>query len=260
MNFDYFSLSHPGRLRANNEDSVTTHPEAGTAVLADGMGGYNAGEIASAMATSLIRQELDAWLLAGGHTASPEHLQRAMQVSVGNANLAICHAARDNPQYRGMGTTLVMAVLQPGLATVGHVGDSRCYLWRGGSLRALTRDHSLLQEQIDAGLLSPQDAFNAPHKNLVTRALGVETDVRLDVQTHALEPGDVLMLCSDGLNDMLRDEQMAEVLAAGLSLSDTGHALVQAANSAGGRDNISLIMVRAEGEAQADGLLSRWFA
>src|SRR5690606_14375051 len=206
MNFEFHALTDPGLVRDNNEDSVSLDTDNGIAVLADGMGGYNAGEVGSAMATSFIQAELGRWMSEGGSEASTRELKRAMEICIDNANRSIFNAANANPQYAGMGTTLVMGLFLDGRVMIGHVGDSRCYRLRRGEFALMTRDHSLLQEQIDAGLISAEQAQFATHRNLVTRALGVEDTVLLEVNEYRVEDGDLYLFCSDGLNDMLSDE------------------------------------------------------
>lgn len=241
----------PGRARSNNEDSVATDDGVSLAVLADGMGGYNAGEVASNMATSFIRTELGRWLREASAQASDAEVRRAMDICVDNANRAIFNAANANPQYAGMGTTLVVALFRDAKLMLGHVGDSRCYRLREGRLQQITRDHSLLQEQIDAGLITAEQAAFSANKNLVTRAVGVEDTVMLETHQHDVLPGDLYLLCSDGLSDMLDDDGITEVLLAHESLQSGARALIDAANEAGGRDNISVILGRASGEATA---------
>ena len=261
MLYDYVALTDPGRLRSNNEDAVVAEPDLGLAVLADGMGGYKAGEVASAMAIGTVSTTLGSWLLGHGHSASPREVGLAMRLSVDQANQAIYQSARDNTEFNGMGTTLVAAVFRGRRAVVGHVGDSRCYRWRHGQLEPLTRDHSLLQEQVDAGLITPEDAEHAPHRNLVTRALGVEPQMDADIGEHTVLPGDLYLLCSDGLSDMLRHQGMAHVLRQhhpDTALASTAQALIDAANAAGGRDNISVILVRAHEASRKRRLWSRW--
>ena len=247
MSFEYFHAIDTGRARSNNEDSVAVDEAASLAVLADGMGGYNAGEVASNMATSFIKTELGRWLAEAASRASDMEVRRAMDICVDNANRAIFNAANANPQYAGMGTTLVVAVFRDGQLRLGHVGDSRAYRWRGGQLSQITRDHSLLQEQIDAGLITPEQAAFSANKNLVTRAVGVEDTVLLETHLHEMQPGDVYLMCSDGLSDMLDDAMIARLLQTHDSLVDAGGALIAAANEAGGKDNIALILVRAAG-------------
>ncbi|MFN0186083.1 MAG: PP2C family protein-serine/threonine phosphatase, partial [Aquabacterium sp.] len=155
MPFEFHHAVDPGRARSNNEDSVAVDAANGLVVLADGMGGYNAGEVASNMATSFIIGELGRWLSEAGYLATDPEVRRAMDICVDNANRAIFNAANSNPQYAGMGTTLVLGVFRESRAWMAHVGDSRCYRFRSGQLVQITRDHSLLQEQIDAGLITP---------------------------------------------------------------------------------------------------------
>ena len=236
-----------GRARSNNEDSVAIDADTSLAVLADGMGGYNAGEVASNMATSFIRAELGRWLREASAQASDQDVRRAMDICVDNANRAIFNASNANPQYAGMGTTLVVAVFRGGRLLVGHVGDSRAYRLRGSRLQQITRDHSLLQEQIDAGLITPEQAAFSANKNLVTRAVGVEDTVLLETHQHDVQPGDLYLLCSDGLSDMLDDGAIGQLLQSVVSLESGCKTLIDAANDAGGKDNISVILVRAAG-------------
>src|SRR5512137_415805 len=242
MTFEFFEALDTGRARTNNEDSVSLDEAAALAVLADGMGGYNAGEVASSMATGFIRTELGRWLREASAGATDTDVRRAMDICVDNANRAIFNAANSNPQYAGMGTTLVVAVFRDTRLLVGHVGDSRAYRLRAGRLQQITRDHSLLQEQIDAGLITPEQAAFSANKNLVTRAVGVEDTVLLETHQHDVLPGDVYVMCSDGLSDMLDDARIAQVLQAHDSLETSSHALIDAANDAGGKDNISVIL------------------
>ena len=251
MTLEFFSATDTGRARNNNEDSVAVHEGAALLALADGMGGYNAGEVASSMATSFIKSELGRWLEEASQNATDAEVRRAMDICVDNANRAIFNAANSNPHYAGMGTTLVVAVFRAGRLLLGHVGDSRAYRWRAGRLEQITRDHSLLQEQIDAGLITPEQAAFSANKNLVTRAVGVEDTVLLETHLHEVQPGDLVLMCSDRLSDMLDDTSIAQVLQMHDSLAAAGAALIESANDAGGKDNISLILVRAEGGATA---------
>ena len=247
MTIELTAAVDAGRARSNNEDSVATDDAVSLAVLADGMGGYNAGEVASHMATSFIAAELGRWLREASAQASDAEVRRAMDICVENANRAIFDAANANPQYAGMGTTLVVAVFREGRLLLGHVGDSRCYRLRGGKLTQITRDHSLLQEQIDAGLITPEQAAFSANKNLVTRAVGVEDNVLLETHQHEVQSGDVFLLCSDGLSDMVDDAGLEQLLQAHDALPECARALIAAANDAGGKDNISVILARASG-------------
>ena len=248
---EYFCATDTGRARSNNEDSVSLDEVNALAVLADGMGGYNAGEVASGMATGFIKSELGRWLQEVGGAATDPEVRRAMDICVVNANRAFFNAANANPQYAGMGTTLVVAVFRGTRVLIGHVGDSRCYRLRSGRLVQITRDHSLLQEQIDAGLITPEQASFSSNKNLVTRAVGVEDTVLLEIHQHEIHPGDVYLMCSDGLSDMLTDDTLGQLLQGYDSLEEAGNALIAAANEAGGKDNIAVILVRAPGSPAA---------
>ena len=179
MNYKFCVQTDPGRARENNEDSVTFDDATHLAILADGMGGYNAGEIASGMATAFIKSELSRWLSQAGEQAPVEQVRRAIEICVDNANRSIFNASNSNAQYSGMGTTLVVGVFLGSKLILGHIGDSRCYRLRGNTLLQITKDHSLLQEQIDAGLVTLEQAATSSNKNLVTRALGVEAVVPL---------------------------------------------------------------------------------
>ena len=251
MTLEFFSATDTGRARNNNEDSVALDEPTALVVLADGMGGYNAGEVASGMATSFIKSELGRWLSEASENATDTDVRRAMDICVDNANRAIFNAANSNPQYAGMGTTLVVGVFRDGRLLMGHVGDSRGYRLRGGRLVQITHDHSLLQEQIDAGLITAEQAAFSANKNLVTRAVGVEDTVLLETHLHDLMPGDIYLLCSDGLSDMLDDESIGQVLQAHDSLDEAGAALIDAANDAGGKDNIAVVLVRVRGQSIA---------
>ena len=249
MTLEYFSATDTGRARNNNEDSVAVDEASHLVVLADGMGGYNAGEVASGMATSFIKTELGRWLAEASDNASDTDVRRAMDICVDNANRAIFNAANSNPQYAGMGTTLVVGVFRDGRLLMGHVGDSRGYRLRGGRLAQITHDQSLLQEQIDSGLITAEQAAFSANKNLGTRAVGVEDTVLLETHLHDVLPGDTYLLCSDGLSDMLDDESIAQLLQSSDALTEVAAALVDAANDAGGKDNISVVLARVRGPA-----------
>jgi PPM family protein phosphatase len=251
MSFEFFCATDTGRARNNNEDSVSMDEAASLIVLADGMGGYNAGEVASGMATSFLTTELGRWLREASSTALDTDVKRAMDICVDNGNRAIFNAANSNPQYAGMGTTLVVAVFRDSRLLLGHVGDSRGYRLRAGRLVQITHDHSLLQEQIDAGLITVEQAAFSANKNLVTRAVGVEDTVLLETHVHEVMPGDLYLLCSDGLSDMLDDESISQLLQACDSLDEAAGALIDAANDAGGKDNISVILARARSSSTA---------
>lgn len=257
MNYEFCLRTDPGLARENNEDSVTIDEPTRLGILADGMGGYNAGEIASGMATAFIKSELGRWLSQAGRHANAKEVRRAMEICVDNANRSIFNAANSNPQYSGMGTTLVLGVFQDTRLMLGHIGDSRCYRLREGELVQITKDHSLLQEQMDAGLITPEQAATSTNKNLVTRALGVEDAVLLEVNEHRVEPGDVYLMCSDGLSDMVDNDNIAQLLATDVPLEQKVVQLIDAANANGGRDNISVLLAQAQSGVKKRGLISR---
>ena len=257
MMYTIVSKTDPGRARENNEDSVAFDASTRLGVLADGMGGYNAGEVASGMATAFIKSEMARWLSEAGKQATTREIRRALEICVDNANRSVFNAAISNAQYSGMGTTLVVAVFQDEKVLLGHIGDSRCYRLRNGELTQITKDHSLLQEQIDAGLLTPEQAATSSHKNLVTRALGVEDAVMLELNEFAVEAGDLYLMCSDGLSDMANDAEIATVLESQTPIEQKADRLITLANEHGGRDNISVLLIQAGAADKRRGLISR---
>lgn len=257
MNYQFCAKTDTGRSRDNNEDSVVYDEATKLAVLADGMGGYNAGEIASGMATAFIKSELSRWLSEAGENAKLREIRRAMEICVDNANLSIYKAANSNAHYSGMGTTLVMGVFREDKLLVGHIGDSRCYRFRGGELQQITKDHSLLQEQLDAGLITQEQAAKSSIRNLVTRALGVEEVVLLEVNEHMVELGDIYMMCSDGLSDMVDDATIGKIMGVQADLAEKAGFLIEAANEHGGRDNISVVMVEVTEAFEKKGFFAR---
>jgi protein phosphatase len=257
MNYTFCTKTDPGRARENNEDSVAFDDATRLCVLADGMGGYNAGEIASGMATAFIKSEMSRWLSETGKQAKSKEIRRALEICVDNANRSIFNAANSNSQYSGMGTTLVVAVFQESKIMLGHIGDSRCYRLRGTDFQQITKDHSLLQEQIDAGLLTVEEASTSTYKNLVTRALGVDDTVALDINEFDVEAGDLYLMCSDGLSDMVEDAEIASILEGQLSIDQKSTQLIFAANEHGGRDNISVLLVQVGQGGEKRGLISR---
>lgn len=237
------SATDTGQARSHNEDCVAVDAEYGLAILADGMGGYNAGEIASGMAVTLLMQGLKAQLPE--LLPDPSALEALLRKVVATVNGAVYEAARTQPQCAGMGTTLVMAVFYNNRLLAAHIGDSRLYRLRGGQLTQLTHDHSLLQAQIDSGMISQEDAIWSSNKNLVTRALGVDPKVPLEVNAYDSAPNDMYLLCSDGLTDMvtLSDIQAAMELM-GNNLPLAANEMIKLANEQGGRDNISVALVK----------------
>jgi protein phosphatase len=233
-----------GRVRPNNEDCVATAPKIGLAVLADGMGGHNAGEIAAEMAVRSTMQSLaDAWPAS---TASA--LLTAESILIGaieRANDEIFDAASRERRYQGMGTTIVVALWHGARVSIAHVGDSRAYRLRDGKLALLTRDHTVVRERFDKGLMTLEQTRTAANRNVLTRAVGIEAAVAVEVSTHDVKPRDVYLLCSDGLHDMLSDRAIEQILIeAAAPAAAAAEALLHAANAAGGLDNVSAIVVR----------------
>lgn len=259
----------PGMVRSNNEDSIASDVARGLVVLADGMGGYNAGEVASGMATTVITTELQQLLERQPAYAVEESTSKSLAIKllrdqIAKANTSIYQASQSQPQYSGMGTTLVVALFYDNKMAVAHVGDSRLYRQRGGEFKQVTKDHSLLQEQIDAGMITPEQAKLSANKNLVTRALGIDPSVEAEIHEYEVMVGDIYLLCSDGLCDMVSDEDTgAAVQMLGANLKLCAHQLVQMANDNGGRDNISVILVRVKQEFPAPkgfaAKLAGWF-
>ncbi|MBK6999828.1 MAG: Stp1/IreP family PP2C-type Ser/Thr phosphatase [Rhodoferax sp.] len=258
MMYQFCARTDPGRARENNEDSLAFDEPTSVAVLADGMGGYNAGEVASGMTTAFIKSELSRWLTEAGVGVKARDVRRAMEICVDNANRSVFNAANANAHYSGMGTTLVVGVFRDGKLVLGHIGDSRCYRLRGGTLAQITKDHSLLQEQIDAGLITLEQAATSTIKNLVTRALGVEDTVLLEVNDHLVEVGDIYLMCSDGLSDMVDDATIVKIVSSPDTLEQKAEQLVATANENGGRDNISVLMIEVHETPEKRGLIARW--
>jgi protein phosphatase len=263
---EMIAVTDVGVKRDHNEDCVGIDAVQGIAVLADGMGGHNAGEVASAMAVDLVLRLLKDDLKkvdVGEMDNETGYSKEALfaRKSVVTANNAIIEAAQFSPECAGMGTTVVVAVFYLDKLAVSHVGDSRMYLLRNEYLSHVTEDHSLIQEQVRRGLLTAEDARNSSIKNLVTRALGVEKDVEADVVEDIVQVGDIYLMCSDGLTDVVPDEAIRlTMLEYGNDFKSCAKALIDLANDAGGPDNISVILIRAKGMLfRKKGFLSRLF-
>ena len=262
------SQTNSGMVRSHNEDSVIYDASCGLVVLADGMGGYNAGEVASGIAVSVVSTEIKHRL----ESVRPEDKDDSgeevgvalLRENVQKANASIYNAAQSQPQYAGMGTTIVAGLFYDNRVAVAHVGDSRMYRLRGETFETITRDHSLLQEQIDGGMISKEDARLSKNKNLVTRAVGIDAEVAAEVNVYEVQTGDIYLLCSDGLNDMVEDEDIGatlQMLQANLPLA--AGKLIEMANDNGGRDNVSVILAKVNGDfAAPHGWLAKllsWF-
>jgi protein phosphatase len=237
---EHFEKSDTGRQRRANEDSFFVR--APLFVVADGMGGAQAGEVASRLAA----ETFSAGLPDDGSS------EARLEARVRQANQRIHERSQEDRALNGMGTTLTAAYLDGDELALAHVGDSRAYLLRDGELTRLTRDHTLVEELVRRGELTEQEAAEHPQRSIITRALGPEPDIDIDLHTHRVHAGDVLLLCSDGLTGMIGEDEVQELLAGAASLRDAGRALVDAANEAGGRDNITVVLFRLE-EVGANG-------
>jgi len=243
-------LTDTGKVREHNEDTIAVDPDIGLLVLADGMGGYNAGEVASGIAVKTIvnqvkeqveREDMNAQDREAGLSRPTIILRDAIH----RANKIIYQTARTQPQCEGMGTTVVAALFLENKITIAHVGDSRLYRQRAGGekLEQVTMDHSLLQELVDRGFYSAEEAQRAANKNYVTRALGVEPNVEVEIQEVPVNKGEVFILCSDGLSDMVEDEDIhLTINTFSANLDTVAKQLIQLANDNGGRDNVSVVM------------------
>jgi protein phosphatase len=238
-----FGLSDVGRRRESNEDDLLLEPELGLYAVADGMGGHAAGEIASRLAIETLQEVRRQG--AAAPQASADEAAAWLREAFTEANRRICDSIRLHEERRGMGTTVVALVQSCDGVVVGHVGDSRGYLLRGDDLVRLTSDHSWVNEQVKLGLMSDDAAQRHPMRNIVTRALGSREEVLVDVASTGLEPGDVLVLCSDGLNTMLSDDEIGELVSRHRGDPEAAcRALIHAANVRGGEDNITVVIVR----------------
>ena len=265
---DIAMLSHPGMVRPHNEDAIFADPDYGLVILADGMGGYNAGEVASGIAVKVVSEGLIPDIESGRDMSKVDvqtgltHAALLLQQQIAAANKGIYEAAQKRPECAGMGTTIVAAIFHGNRVSIGHIGDSRCYRLRGDKFEQLTHDHSLLQEQIDSGQLTPEQAKYSLNKNLVTRALGIEAIVPADIAEYRLEADDVYLLCSDGLTDMVEPGVVHSIVTTKrMQLPQAAADLVDLANTNGGRDNVSVILVHVPAEyLPSSSWTQRWLA
>ena len=245
---EYALASDPGQVRPLNEDAIGARPDLGLFILCDGLGGYNAGEIAATMAVSAVLTTLAADYEQAQAAGVAFDARRALTERLVEMNGVIARAAANSEAFEGMATTIVVAWVIGDRLWVAHAGDSRLYRFREGVLEGITRDHSFSQELLDAGMVTEEEARLLPSKNLVTRALGAGGDVEPEVNDYPLRVGDVLMLCSDGLTEMVDDVQIAGAIFASVpDVQRAAQRLVDMANAAGGRDNVSVIVVRLAG-------------
>lgn len=241
-----------GLRRSHNEDQIGFNQNLGIAVLADGMGGHQAGEVAAQMAVNSVMEALQS-LIKGQNTGpiTSSRLLEYVSHTISDSNCKIFQAAEAQEAHKGMGTTVIAAVVNGSRCFAGHVGDSRLYLFRNRQLKRMTKDHSLVQDLIDKGFYTEAEARNAHVGHVVTRALGTRSDVEVDMIYQDLEPDDVLLLCSDGLTDMVQDWLIEETLAERREdLNATARKLVTLANRHGGKDNISVILIQVQSISQ----------
>jgi len=248
---DAAEFTDTGRVRDHNEDAIGGNVDAGLFVLADGMGGYNAGEVASSIAVKTVL-ELASEACTREDRSAPEAdtgLMRqtiVLRDAITRANKIIHQTAQSQSSCEGMGTTIVACLFFDDRISIAHVGDSRLYRFRQGLLEQVTMDHSLLQELVDRGFYTREEAERSTNRNYVTRALGVEANVEVELQEVQVQPGDVYLLCSDGLPDMVDDDDIHLTISTfNANLSTVGQQLVQLSNDHGGKDNISVMLVRA---------------
>ncbi len=253
MKTRYAAASDRGRVRKNNEDAFWADPGLGFFAVADGMGGHAAGEVASRLALETLRQSIAESKQKRQTEGSPDQTALLSPPStllvngIRLANQAVFQSSQEKEEYRGMGTTIVALYFFDSSSVVAHVGDSRLYRIRGGKIAQLTEDHSLVWEQYRQGLISKEALSGSSLKNIVTRALGMNPTVDVDVQETDLKRGDLLILCSDGLSDLVRDEELMEtVLGASGDLHRACRELTQLANQRGGKDNITVLLIQIE--------------
>jgi len=239
MHWESASATDRGRVRQNNEDSILDLTDRGVFAVADGMGGHAAGEVASRIAVDSV---VSLWPDGG----PVEHPADPLSRTVIQANAEIRRRSQTELDKRGMGTTLTALAIEPGgrRGLIAHVGDSRAYRFRDGRLEQLTKDHTWVQERVDAGILSADNARNHPYSSILTRVLGTEEDVEADMIDVSMQPGDLYLICSDGLSGMVDDERIAELLGADSSIAEKSAELIRAAYDGGGQDNISAVLVR----------------
>jgi protein phosphatase len=237
-------------VREHNEDTIAWDANIGLLVLADGMGGYNAGEVASGIAVktivNLVREAVEHEdLTIADPVTGMSRVAIILRDAITRANKIIFQTARTQPNCEGMGTTVVGALFYNNRVTIAHVGDSRMYRLRGAGFEQVTLDHSLLQELVDRGFYSPEEAQRAANKNYVTRALGVEGAVEVEIQEHPAQRGDIYLICSDGLSDMVEDDDIQLTINTfGANLDTVAKHLVQLGNDNGGKDNISVLLAQ----------------
>jgi protein phosphatase len=261
----HVEVTDVGKVRDHNEDTIGAEPDIGLWVLADGMGGYNAGEVASGIAVKtiidLVTQACKREKRAEIESGSGYMRQTiALRDAIHRANKVINQTAQSQPQCEGMGTTLVASLFYDNRVSIAHVGDSRMYRMRGNRFEQITMDHSLLQELVDRGFYSQEEAQRSTNRNYVTRALGVEANVEVEVQEVDVQKGDYYLMCSDGLPDMVEDEDIHLTISTfSNDVRTVGEQLIKLTNDNGGRDNVSVILVRVADSFPAEAGILRKF-
>ena len=255
MAVTWAALTDPGLRRSENEDSYCARGDLGLFVVADGMGGHAAGEVASKVVVDEIQTFVEATVQIGPQDTWPIPFDRALsrdgnrlKAGLDLGNRRIASRIQENHQLHGMATTAVAVLVLEHQLVLAHVGDSRAYLWRDAKLVRLTRDHSWVEEQVDAGMLSVAAAREHPWRNIVTRALSGNDGLEVEVAQQALRPGDRVLLCSDGLSTVLSDEEIAEVLAAPTDLDGVCQELVTRTNAGGGPDNVTTLLLQVDAD------------
>jgi serine/threonine protein phosphatase PrpC len=245
FSLDFALKTHPGLVRPLYEDAIGADPSCGLFVLADGLGGYIAGEVASVMAISSVLERLASAIDKFDEDEGAFTPDEAIYDTVTDINASIYNAALNSTAFEGMATTLVIGWFLGGRLWVAHTGDSRLYRYRDSMLEQLTRDHSFSQELLDAGMVTEEEARSLPAKNLVTRALGAGADIEPEIHNVDVQAGDIILLCSDGLTEMVGSYEIEGLLSINEEdMHETARRLVDLANESGGRDNISVIVVR----------------
>lgn len=240
------AATHPGRRRDSNEDSYCARPDIGLFVVADGMGGHVAGEVASRLAVDAIEATIVSGECCETGTRPLSRSEQRLQAAFRHAGESIVSETSQHPRLRGMATTASALLVSDEGWAIGHVGDSRVYLWRDGVLQQLTRDHSWVAEQVQLGVLSAEDARQHPWRNVVTRALSAADVPAVDFSPFSPQPGDRLLLSSDGLHGVVADEVLADLLGSDDPLDVVCQRLIDAANAAGGPDNITTLIVHVD--------------
>lgn len=239
---EFAARTDVGRVRAHNEDAIRVRQDLGLAMLADGLGGYNAGEVASRRVVDFVEATMEPFIVEPPDYAS---LGELLVEAISVANRNVFRESEANAELRGMATTLVAGLFQQERVLLAYVGDSRCYRWRNEHLVQLSRDHTVYQSMLEQDLITPDNIHSLSNSGVLTRAIGVEPNVEVSYVEFETEPGDCYLFCSDGLTDMLADREIATaLLTSGKDLESVARALIELANEWGGRDNVSVVLAR----------------